>query len=372
MALLEPRANPSRVMQWAAPLIAIVLMLLVGAVLFASLHVSPLKAFYVFFIEPLETSNGWSELVLKASPLILIAEGLALGFRARIYNIGAEGQLLMGAICASGVAIYSHGSEAGWVLPAMVIAGAIGGAIWGAIPAWLKTHFNAEETLTTLMLTYIATLFLSWLVSVPWRDPDGSNFPQSIMFGDSALFTLLFDGLRINTSVFITIAAVLIFWVFVSRSYTAFQIAVGGQAPAAARYAGFSSRKTVWLSLVISGLTAGIAGAGEVAGPVGQLTLSMSPGYGYAAIIVAWVGRLHPLGIVLSGFLMAMIYIGGDAGQVSLQLPSAITGLFQGMLLFFLLGADAFVNYRLKRRKPRAHLESHTAAAPKAAPEAAT
>jgi simple sugar transport system permease protein len=339
--------------------------------LFARLGVSPLKAFYVFFIEPLETSNGWSELALKASPLILIAEGLALGFRARIYNIGAEGQLLMGAICASGVAIYTDGSTAWWVLPAMVVAGALGGALWGAIPAWLKTHFNAEETLTTLMLTYVATLFLSWLVSVPWRDPNGSNFPQSIMFGDSALFTLLFDGLRVNTSVFITLFAVLAFWIFVSRSYTAFQVAVGGQAPAAARYAGFSSRKTVWLSLVLSGLTAGLAGAGEVAGPIGQLTLSLSPGYGYAAIIVAWVGRLHPLGIVLSGILMAMIYIGGDAGQVSLQLPSAITGLFQGMLLFFLLGADAFVNYRLKRRKPRViHTEAPAVVQPESLTEA--
>jgi general nucleoside transport system permease protein len=351
MQLLEPRATSSKLMQWAAPPIAIFLTLLVGAVLFWSLGVSPPKAFYVFFIEPLETSNGWSELALKASPLIIIAQGLALGFRARIYNIGAEGQLLMGAIFASAVAIWTDGSTAWWVLPAMVLAGAIGGGLWGALPAWLKTHFNAEETLTTLMLTYVATFLLSWLVSVPWRDPGGSNFPQSIMFGDAALFTPLFEGLRINTSVYITIAAVVIFQIFVARSFTAFQLAVGGQAPAAARYAGFSARKAVWLSLIISGVTAGIAGAAEVAGPIGQLTLSLSPGYGYAAIIVAWVGRLHPLGIVLSGILMAMIYIGGDAGQVSLQLPSAITGLFQGMLLFFLLGADAFVNYRIKRRK---------------------
>lgn len=352
MQILEPRANPSKVMQWAAPPIAIALTLLVGAILFWGLGVSPLTAFYVFFVEPLETSNGWSELFLKASPLILIAQGLALGFRARIYNIGAEGQLLMGAIFASAIAIWCDGIDAWWVLPAMIVAGAVGGGLWGLLPAWLKTHFNAEETLTTLMLTYIATLFLGWLVSVPWRDPGGTNFPQSIMFGDPALFSMLFEGLRVNTSVFITALAVLIFWVFVARSRTAFELAVGGQAPAASRYAGFSARKAVWLSLIISGVTAGLAGAAEVAGPVGQLTLSLSPGYGYAAIIVAWVGRLHPVGIVLSGFLMAMIYIGGDAGQVSLQLPSAITGLFQGMLLCFLLGADAFVNFRLKRRKP--------------------
>lgn len=353
MQILEPRANPSKLMQWAAPPIAILATLLTATVLFYALGKPPLHAFYVFFIEPLENSNGWSELALKASPLILIGEGLALGFRARIYNIGAEGQLLMGAIFASGVAIYTDGMTAWWILPAMVLAGAIGGGLWGALPAWLKTRFNAEETLTTLMLTYVASFLLSWLVSEPWRDPSGTNFPQSIMFSDAALFSPLFDGLRINTSVFITVVAVPLFWLFVSRSFQAFQLAVGGQAAAASRYAGFSAQRTVWVALIVSGVTAGIAGAGEAAGPVGQLTLSLSPGYGYAAIIVAWVGRLHPVGIVFSGFLMALIYIGGEAAQVSMQLPAAITWLFQGMLLFFLLGADAFVDFRFKRRRLR-------------------
>ena len=352
MSLLTPRANPSKVMQWAAPPIAIIATLLTATVLFYMLKKPPLEAFYIFFIEPLETANGLSELALKAAPLILIAQGLALGFRARIYNIGAEGQLLVGAICASGVAIYTDGIEAGWILPLMVLAGAIGGGLWGAIPAWLKTRFNAQETLTTLMLTYVAAQLLGWLVSDPWRDPGGTNFPQSILFSESALFAMLFEGLRINTSVFITIAAVPVFWLMVKRSALAYQLEVGGQAPDAARYAGFSARRTVWVSLVISGITAGIAGAAEAAGPVGQLTLSLSPGYGFAAIIVAWVGRLHPIGIVFSGLLMALIYIGGEAAQVSMQLPSAVSLLFQGMLLFFLLGADAFVDFRLKRRKP--------------------
>lgn len=352
MQILTPRANPSKLMQWAAPPIAIVATLLTATVLFYALNKPPMQAFYVFFIEPLETANGWSELALKASPLILIAQGLALGFRARIYNIGAEGQLLMGAIFASGIAIYTDGMEGAWILPAMVIAGGIGGALWGALPAWLKTHFNAEETLTTLMLTYVAGFLLSWLVSGPWRDPGGTNFPQSILFSEPALFSMMFEGLRINTSVIITLVAIPVFWIFVSRSFLAYQLAVGGQAPLAARYAGFSARRTVWVSLVVSGLTAGIAGAAEAAGPVGQLTLSLSPGYGFAAIIVAWVGRLHPVGIVFSGFLMALIYIGGEAAQVSMQLPSAVSWLFQGMLLFFLLGADAFVDFRLKRRKP--------------------
>lgn len=353
MHLLEPRATPSRLMRWAGPPIAILLTLLAAAALFAALGKPPLQAFYVFFIEPLETSNGWSELALKASPLVLIAQGLALGFRARIYNIGAEGQLLMGAVFASGVAIYTEGMEGGWILPLMVVAGALGGALWGALPAWLKTHFNAEETLTTLMLTYVATHLLSYLVSGPWRDPGGTNFPQSILFNESAMFLPLFEGLRLNSSIFITLFAVPLFWLFVARSFRAYQLTVGGLAPAAARYAGFSGRAAIWMSLVISGLTAGLAGAMEAAGPVGQLTLSLSPGYGYAAIIVAWVGRLHPVGILLSGLLMALIYIGGEAAQVSMQLPSAIAWLFQGMLLFFLLGIDVFVDYRFRRRREK-------------------
>lgn len=349
--LLEPRAHPSILLRWTAPLIAILLTLCAAAVLFYMLGKPPLQAFYVFFIEPLKMANGWSELMLKASPLILIAQGLALGFRARIYNIGAEGQFLIGAICASGVAIYTDGLDAWWILPVMVIAGAIGGGLWGGAAAWLKTRFNAEETLTTLMLTYVASFLLSWLVSGPWRDPGGTNFPQSILFSDAAMFQPLFDGLRVNGSVFITVVAVPLFWLFTSKSFLAYQLAVGGEAPAAAKYAGFSAQATVWVSLAVSGLTAGIAGAAEAAGPVGQLTMSLSPGYGWTAIIVAWVGRLHPLGMTLAGLLLALIYLGGEAAQVSMQLPASISWLFQGMLLFFLLGCDAFVNYRLRSRR---------------------
>jgi simple sugar transport system permease protein len=233
----------------------------------------------------------------------------------------------------------------------MVLAGAIGGGLWGALPALLKTRFNAEETLTTLMLTSVANYILSYMVSVPWRDPEGMNFPQSIMFGDASLFHLLADGFRVNSSIYLTLFAILAFWLFNARSFLSYQLEVGGQAPAASRYAGFSARQTVWFSLVISGLTAGIAGVGEIAGPVGQLNLNISPGYGFAAIIVAYLGRLHALGIVLAGFLMALIYLGGEAAQVSLHLPAAITGIFQGMLLFFLLGADAFIDNRLRRHK---------------------
>ena len=336
-------------MRWTAPLIAIVATLLAGSFLFWALGKPVVDSFHVFFVQPLTDSYGWSELLIKACPLIQIAQGLAIGFKARIYNIGAEGQLIVGALAGGGVAIYMDGSDSAWVIPAMVLAGAVGGGLWGALPAWLRTRFNAQETLTTLMLSYVASFLLSFLVSGPWRDPDGMNFPQSIMFGDNALFAVLFEGSRVNTSIYLTITAVLAFWLFNARSFMHFQLEVGGHAPAASRYAGFSSRQTVWFSLVVSGVTAGLAGVGEIAGPVGQLNLNISPGYGFAAIIVAYLGRLHALGIVLAGLLMALIYLGGEAAQVSLQMPFAITGIFQGMLLFFLLGSDVFIDNRLRR-----------------------
>ena len=349
MHLLEPRARPSKVMRWTAPLIAIFATLVVGSLLFWALGKPVAESFYVFFIQPMTSSYGWSELLIKACPLILIAEGLAIGFKARNYNIGAEGQLIIGALFGGGVAIYMDGSDAAWVIPAMVVAGAIGGALWGALPAWLRTHFNAQETLTTLMLTYVATFILSYMVHGPWRDPGGMNFPQSIMFGDNALFSILLEDSRVNSSVFMTLFAVVAFWLFNARSFMHFQLEVGGHAPAASRYAGFSARQTVWFSLVMSGMTAGLAGVGEIAGPVGQLNLNISPGYGFAAIIVAYLGRLHAFGIVLAGFLMALIYLGGEGAQVGLQMPFAITGIFQGMLLFFLLGSDVFIDNRLRR-----------------------
>ncbi len=355
MPLLEARPTPSARMRLLAPLIAIGLTLAVGSLLFLSLGKNPVEAFGVFFVQPLSSGNGWSELMVKAGPLILIAQGLAIGFRARIYNIGAEGQLIMGALAGGGVAIAFDGVDAWWVLPLMVIAGAIGGALWGAIPALLRTRFNAQETLTTLMLAYVATFALSYMVNGPWRDPEGMNFPQSIMFGDPALFAPWFEGMRVNAAILIAAVASVAFWIFTSRSFLAYQLTVGGLAPAAARYAGFSANRTVWVSLVLSGLTAGLAGVGEVAGPVGQLNLNISPGYGFAAIIVAYLGRLNAIGIVLAGLLMALLYLGGEAAQVALQLPAAITGLFQGMLLFFLLGADVFVDYRLKSRPKPAY-----------------
>jgi len=335
-------------MGWASPLLAAGATLLVGFVLFSLLGKSPLQAFYVFFVKPVESLYGVGELLLKASPLMLCATGLAAGYRANVWNIGAEGQLTFGAICGGGIALALQDSAGPWLLPLMVVAGALGGMAWAAIPAWLRTRFNASEILVSLMLVYVASLTLSYLVHGPWRDPEGFNFPQSKMFTDVALLPNLLPETRLNVGLLIALAVVAVGWLFMRRSLAGFQMRVAGLAPAAANYAGISSKRTVWLGMLIGGATAGIAGVNEAAGPIGQLLPSMSPGYGFAAIIVAFVGRLHPLGVLLASLLMSLLYLGGESAQIGLSLPSAVTGLFQGTLLFFLLATDVFINFRLR------------------------
>ena len=349
--ILEARPEPSRLMAWLSPVIAAAAIFVVGFALFSGMGKNPFAAFYVFFVKPIDSLYGIGELLLKASPLMLCAVGLAAGYRANVWNIGAEGQLTLGAIFGGGIALALQDAGGAWLVPLMLVAGAVGGMAWAAVPAWLKTRFNANEILTSLMLVYVAKLALSWLVHGPWRDPEGFNFPQSKMFVEVALLPNLLPETRLNVGFVIALLIVAAAWVFMRRSLVGFQMRVAGLAPAAANYAGISAPRTVWLGMLIGGATAGIAGVGEAAGPIGQLLPSMSPGYGFAAIIVAFVGRLHPLGIALASVLMSLLYLGGEAAQIGLALPSAVTGLFQGMLLFFLLAADVFIDFRLKLRR---------------------
>jgi simple sugar transport system permease protein len=345
---LEARPAPSRLMGWLSPVFAAAATLVVGFLLFAGLGKNPVAAFQAFFVTPVETLYGAGELLLKASPLMLCAVGLAAGYRANVWNIGAEGQLTLGAICGGGVALALQDSGSAWVLPLMLVAGVAGGMAWAAIPAWLKTRFNASEILVSLMLVYVASLTLSLLVHGAWRDPEGFNFPQSKMFTEAALLPNLLPETRLNAGFLLALAVVAVAWLFMRRSLAGFQMRVAGLAPAAARYAGISAPRTVWLGMLAGGATAGLAGVNEAAGPIGQLLPAMSPGYGFAAIIVAFVGRLHPFGIVLSSLLMSLLYLGGEAAQVNLALPAAVTGLFQGTLLFFLLAADVLINFRVR------------------------
>lgn len=344
---LQPRPQPSQRMVWLSPLLAIALMLLVGMVIFTLLGQSPIKAFHAFFIEPINDMYGLGELLIKASPLALIALGLSVGFRANVWNIGAEGQLTIGAIAAGGVALWFYETESIWVLPLMLIAGALGGMLWAAIPALLRTRFHTSEILVSLMLVYVAQLLLSWLVHGPWRDPDGFGFPQSRQFTESAILPIMLEGTRTHAGIWLTLIALVMVFVFMRWSVVAFQMRVAGLAPRAADYAGFNAKRTIWIGLLTGGAAAGIAGMNEIAGPIGQLSMPLSPGYGFAAIIVAFVGRLHPIGILLASLLMALLYLGGESAQMQLALPAAVSGVFQGLLLFFLLATDVLIHFRL-------------------------
>ena len=348
MFKFEPRATPSTWLSLASPVMALAITVIIGVGLFVLLDKDPLAGLQMFFVEPLKSPYALSELSIKAVPLILIALGLAVCFRANLWNIGAEGQFVMGAVFAGGVAMRATPETGTWILWAVLGAGMLGGMLWAAIVALLRDRFNASEILVSLMLVYVAEMVLSYLVYGPWKDPQGYNFPQTITFLEATRVPKLFQGLRMNVGVFVALAAVLVFVVFLYRTFAGFQLQVGGLAPLAARYAGFSSRKALWTALLISGGMAGLAGALDVAGPQGQLTPYVPMGYGFAAIIVAFVGRLSPVGIVFSAILMSMFYIGGELAQSRLGLPKAITGVFQGLLLFALLACDTFIHQRLR------------------------
>ncbi|MCB8747553.1 ABC transporter permease [Rhodoferax sp. U2-2l] len=353
MLKLEARPEPSRVWTYASPLLALAITVLIGALMFAALGKDPVKGLQMFFWLPIQSGYAWGELLVKATPLLIIALGLAVCFRSNVWNIGAEGQYIIGAIFAAGVALMADRSTGAWIVVPILLAGVLGGMVWAGITALLRDRFHANEILVSLMLVYVAVQLLSYLVGGPWKDPMGFNFPQSKTFEAVTRIPRLFTGSRVSIGVFFALLGVIGLWVFLFRTRAGFSLQVGGLAPAAARYAGFSSRKALWTALLISGGAAGLAGALEVAGPIGQLTPYVPAGYGFAAIIVAYVGRLHPVGMVLSALLMSMFYIGGELAQSRLGLTKSLTGVFQGLLLFSLLACDTLVNYRLTLHKRR-------------------
>ena len=350
MLRLEARPQPSQLWSYGSPLLALLCTVVIGVILFMLLGKDPVRGLQVFFWDPIKSGYALGELVVKATPLLLIALGLAVCFRSNVWNIGAEGQYILGAITAGGVALLADKTTGGWIVPALLLAGVFGGMAWAGLTALLRDRFNANEILVSLMLVYVAVQVLGYLVFGPWKDPNGYNFPQTKSFEAVTRIPRLFDGSRVNIGVILALLGVVGVWVFLFRTRAGFALQVGGLAPAAARYAGFSSRRALWTALLISGGMAGLAGGLEVAGPIGQLTPYVPAGYGFAAIIVAFVGRLHPVGMVFSALLMSMFYIGGELAQSRLGLPKSLTGVFQGLLLFSLLACDTLVNYRLRWR----------------------
>jgi general nucleoside transport system permease protein len=352
---LEPRELPSTILALLSPLLALLLTVALGALLFSLLGVGPLRALSVFFVEPLRTPQGWSELAVKATPLVSIGLGLSVCFRSSVWNIGAEGQYVLGAIFASGVSLAADAhTSRGYVL-LVLLAGTLGGLLWAGLVALLRDRFHASEILVSLMLVYVAELLLGYLVYGPWKDPAGYSFPQTVSFVEAARLPRLVAGHRVHWGTPLALVAAISIYVLLFRTQAGFRLHVLGVAPDAARYAGFSSRAGLWSALLLSGGLAGLAGALEIAGPLGQLTPHVPVGYGFAAIVVAFVGRLHPLGVVLSGLLISLFAIGGELAQSRLGLPKAVGNVFQGVLLFTLLACDTLTRQRVRvRRRPPA------------------
>ena len=352
MARLEIRPRPSTFWSYASPILALLLTVAIGVALFVALGKDPLKGLQVFFWEPIKSPYALGELLVKATPLLIIALGLAVCFRSNVWNIGAEGQFVIGALAAGGVALLADKTTGPWIVPAILVAGVLGGMFWAGITAFLRDRFNANEILVSLMLVYVADMTLNYLVFGPWKDPNGYNFPQTKTFEAVTQIPRLMQGSRVNIGILLGLTGVAALWLYLFRTYAGFSQEVSGLAPPAARYAGFSSSRALWVALLISGGAAGLAGALEVAGPIGQLTPYVPAGYGFAAIIVAFVGRLHPVGVMFSALLMSMFYIGGELAQSRLGLPKSITGVFQGLLLFNLLACDTLIAYRFSFFKP--------------------
>jgi len=346
--VLEKRAERSTLAAIASPLIAIALTLFTMAILFAILGKNPLTALSVYFLDPLIDSYSLEEIAVKATPLVMIAVGLSFCYIANVWNIGAEGQFLIGAVAGSWLAVKTNGTGAGpWVLPAMLILGALGGALYALIPAICKVRFGASEILTSLMLVYVANYWMDYLVRGPWRDPHGLNFPTTADFDPVATMPMLIPGSRVHAGTLIALLVVALAAVLLGRTLMGFEIRLVGAAPKAARFAGFNPDKLVLFTFAVSGALAGLAGIIEVAGPVGHVQPDFSPGYGFTAIIVAFLGRLNPVGILIAGLFLALTFIGGENAEIAIKVPLDLTKVFQGILLFYVLACDSLIVHRL-------------------------
>jgi simple sugar transport system permease protein len=356
MIVLEKRPQPSRMWSLATPLVAVLATMIAGGLLFAALGKNPAEAIGTIFWEPLFGEFSFyyrPQLLVKGAPLVLIAIGLSLGFRAGIWNIGAEGQYIMGAIVGAGVGLAFYPLEAWYIFPLMVFGGAVGGWAWAMIPALLKVKFGTNEILVSLMLVYVAEQMLASVSLGLLRNPEGHGFPGSrnLQQYESAHNGELIAGTGMHWGVAAAFIAVIFAYILLNRHILGFQIRLAGEAPRAARFAGVRPARLILFCLGTSGALAGLAGLFEVSGPSGQVSIDFNTGYGFTAIIVAFLGRLHPVGILLAGGLMALTYIGGEIAQGNLGLPAAAIQVFQGMLLFFLLAFDLLTNYRIRLRR---------------------
>jgi ABC-type uncharacterized transport system permease subunit len=358
---LERRAERSALAAIASPLVAVALTVVTLAALFGLLGHNPITALAVYFLHPLTDAYTLPEIVVKATPLVMIAIGLSLCYIANVWNIGAEGQFTIGAVAGSWLAVATQGTDAGpWVLPVMLALGALGGALYAMIPAICRVRFGASEILTSLMLVYVADLMMDYLVRGPWRDPHGLNFPTTAEFDPVATVPTLIEGSRLHAGAILALILVMLASVMLGRTLKGFEIRTVGAAPKAAAFAGFDANRTVLFCFAVSGALAGLAGIIEVAGPVGHLQPGFSPGYGFTAIIVAFLGRLNPVGILVAGLFLALTFIGGEGAQVALHVPLDLTKVVQGILLFYVLACDSLIVHRIRLvTTPRRSAQGH-------------
>ncbi|MGV8854403.1 MAG: ABC transporter permease [Devosia sp.] len=345
---LEKRLAPSTLMQVVTPIASVLLTMALGVVIFDAIGIDGQRAVIDIFLTPLLASYKWQDVAVKAAPLIIIGLGLSVGNRANVWNIGAEGQYIAGALAGAGIGMATPGMI-GWLsVSLMIIGGVIGGGAWAAVPALLKTRFKVNEILSSLMLTYVALQLLSYLIGGPWKDPNGRNFPQTAPIAADQALPIIFPGTTIHLGVAIAVVLALVFWLIMARSVFGFQVRVVGSAPQAARYGGFSTDRTVWMAMLIGGGMAGLAGILELTGTLKSINLGFPSGYGFTAIIVSFLGRLHPIGVLIAGIVLAVTYVGGQVAQTTVHIPNSTAGIFQAMMLFFILASDILVRYRVR------------------------
>ena len=347
---LARTTTPSRTVQVVAPVVSVLLALVACGIVLLATHQNPISVYHAMLKGALGDRFGLTETLVKMTPLLLAGLGISVAFKMQLWNIGAEGQLYLGAIGATWVALFALPNAGGWVvIPAMVAAGMIAGGIWGAIPGALRAFFNANETITTLMLNYVAIILCDYLIHGAWKDPNGHGFPGTERFSKSASLPRWLPY-RVHLGLVFGLVAATILWIALRRTRWGYELNVMGSNGRAARYAGMNITRSIVVVMAVSGALAGLAGMSEVSGIGHQLQRNLSPGYGYTAIIVSWLGRLNPIGIILVSFLLAALLVGGDQLQMTMGLPSSVAPMLQGAILFFVLGGDALTRYRIVKR----------------------
>ena len=346
--VFEKRRSVSRRALVLVPAISFVVSLLLGAILLIASGVNPLNTYLAMARGAFGSWRSFSETLVKAIPLMLTGLGVSIAFQMQFWNIGAEGQLALGGVAAAWVALFfADVIPNPLLLPAVILMGMIAGAFWAGIPATLKAGLGVDETLTTLMLNYVAILFSEHLYYGPWRDPEGYGFPGTAPFPEAAWLPRL-GNTRAHLGLLFAVIAAGLLWFIMNRTRWGFELRIIGKNQRAARYLGINIRRNIVLALLLSGALSGLAGACEVTGISRRLQQGLSLGYGYTAIIVAWMAQLNPLAVIPVAILMAGLLVGGDQVQIMMGLPSSVGLVLQGMILFPMLAGSLFTEFRLR------------------------